>query len=339
MGEPPPNVGELDACAMHLGGEIARRGHDLLLCSPFEGSADVPALRGWVTTGPADRLQGHLEIHLPNLPSIRETLDALLATQKAQDSHRFYHAVPVTSDNRPNLEHAWLLAQLAALDTCQGVIAIGGKSDGTASLLLTLAATRRVPVLPLGFLGGAAAVYLDRHRYELSDALGHDADRLSGAPKDAVSLLEKLVEPKVVGGSTVAPPSRFFISYPRERSAAADQIEALLRRRNAEVFRDNDSFEVGAEITGEIRRNIMRSDVFLALYCKEFMLSPWCFDELEFAFERSGKGLLRIALLCLDDSRVVPPQARTLAAYPCRDRNELEMRVRAIVGPSHGQPL
>ncbi len=339
MGEPPQDLGELDACAMLLGSEIARRGHDLLLCSPFEGSADVSALRGWTTTGPADRIQGRLEIHLPNLPSIRETLDALLATQKAQDARPFYHAVPVSSDNRPNLEHAWLLAQLAALDTCQGVIAIGGKSDGAASLLLSLAATRRVPVLPLGFLGGAAAAHLDRHRYELSDALGHDADRLPGAPKDAVSLLERLVEPKVVGGSKVAPPSRFFISYPRERSAAADQVEALLRRRNAEVFRDDDSFEVGAEITGEIRRNILRSEVFLALYCKEFMLSPWCFDELELAFERSGKGLLRIALLCLDDSRVVPPQARALATYPCRDRNELEMRVRAIVDPSHGRPL
>ncbi|MBY3252157.1 toll/interleukin-1 receptor domain-containing protein [Rhizobium laguerreae] len=127
--------------------------------------------------------------------------------------------------------------------------------------------------------------------------------------------MERLVEPKAVDGSKIVPPRRFFISYPRERSAAADQVEALLRRRNAEVFRDDDSFEVGAEITGEIRRNIVRSYVFLALYCREFMLSPWCFDELEFAFERSGNGLLRIALLCLDDSRVVPPQARTLAAY------------------------
>lgn len=70
----------------------------------------------------------------PAKPSpIRETLDALLATQKAQDARPFYHAVPVSSDNRPNLEHAWLLGQLAALDTCQGVIAVGGKSDGAAN--------------------------------------------------------------------------------------------------------------------------------------------------------------------------------------------------------------
>lgn len=332
----PQLLEKLNACGMRVGTEVGLRGHDLLMCSPFEQTADVSALRGWATAAAADRMRGHLEVHLPDIHAVRERLDELLKVKDVQNARRFLHAVPFLSDHQPNLEHAWLLAQLAALDACHGVIAMGGRSEGTASLLLSLAVTRRVPVLPLGFLGGAAASHLDRHRFELADALGPDADRLAEAPEDTVCLFERLVERQVVGRRQVAPPGRFFISYPRERSAEADQVEALLRRRNAEVFRDDDAFEIGREVTEEIRRNILRSDVFVALYCREFMLSPWCFDELELAFERSAKGLLRIALLCLDGCRVVPPQARALISYPCGSRNELETRVRGIIDQIHG---
>ena len=331
----PQLLEKLKACATLVGSEVALRGHDLLICSPFEQTADVSALSGWATAAAADRIGGHLEVHLPDIAAVRERLDEVFKSKNVQNARQFLHAVPLLSDNQPNLQHAWLLAQLAALDACHGVISMGGRSEGTASLLLGLAATRRVPVLPLGFLGGAAAAHLDRQRFELADTLGPDADRLPGAPEDTVCLLERLVERKAVGGRQFAPPGRFFISYPRERSAEADQVEALLRRRNGEVYRDDDAFEVGREVTEEIRRNILRSDVFVALYCKEFMLSPWCFDELELAFERSTKGLLRIALLCLDGSRVVPPQARALISYPCGSRTELETRVRAIVDLIH----
>jgi len=55
------------------------------------------------------------------------------------------------------LEYAWLLSQTYAMDRSHGAIALGGKVGRSASLLLGLVDVRKKPLLPLTFLGGAAA--------------------------------------------------------------------------------------------------------------------------------------------------------------------------------------
>ncbi|RBN36039.1 hypothetical protein DMN50_37535, partial [Priestia megaterium] len=68
--------------------------------------------------------------------------------------------------------YAWLLCQLQALESCQTIIAIGGKLDGSANMLLLLAESKRKKILPLSFLGGAAEQSFYRKRYELQDIFG-----------------------------------------------------------------------------------------------------------------------------------------------------------------------
>src|SRR5690606_8235633 len=88
-----------------------------------------------------------------------------------------------------------------------------------------------------------------------------------------------------------------FISYPRERPQEADFVEALLRRRNIKVFRDDSDFGAGHSIPSEIKEAIFASNIFLATWCKEYACSPWCFDELELALDRKEAGSMEVWIL------------------------------------------
>jgi hypothetical protein len=75
--------------------------------------------------------------------------------------------------------HAWLLAQLCAMERRNALIAIGGKLTGPMSLLLRLAETQRKSILPLRFLRGSAAQCFEKQRYQLEDRLDGKLDVLT----------------------------------------------------------------------------------------------------------------------------------------------------------------
>lgn len=134
------------------------------------------------------------------------------------------------------------------------VITVGGKLDGPMSLLLALAPSRGKFVLPLRFLGGAAAEFFERRRHEIQDALGAKAYVLGIQERlgEIVDLLETLGA--VQGGRIDEKnPPKFFISYARTRPKEADFVETVLRRRNLLVFRDEQSFEPGQQLRREVR--------------------------------------------------------------------------------------
>ena len=222
------------------------------------------------------------------------------------------------------LQYSWLFAQLNALDASAGVIAIGGKSTGSAELLFRLAAARNKSILPLTFLGGAASAYFDFNYWDLYDVLG---DRLKAVSEvSQVHLAPALLE-ELLSGVASHQVNRFFISYARARPQEADYVETLLRRRNSIVYRDEADFEPAAEIPAEIVRNIKRANVFIAIWCKEYACSPWCFDELELAIERHRAGQTELWIFCVDETRMVPRAARTLNYYKVNSREELEGKI------------
>jgi hypothetical protein len=104
-----------------------------------------------------------------------------------------------------------------------------------------------------------------------------------------------------------------------------------LRRRNLTVFRDERDFGAGRPIPSEITEFIHRADVFVTIWCREYACSPWCFDELVLALERHAAGALTLWLLCVDDTRIVPPGARDLTNYPARNREELERHILTLL--------
>jgi TIR domain len=100
-----------------------------------------------------------------------------------------------------------------------------------------------------------------------------------------------------------------------------------LRRRNYDVFRDERDFAAGQPAQNEIIEHIHRSSVFIVVWCREYACSPWCYDEFEIALERYKANSLSLWILQVDETRIVPPLARSLIAYSAKSREELEGQI------------
>jgi len=297
----------------------------LIICSPYPDSADYWVFSGFTQGSPKDN--SAIEIHFVDKLTIRTEVTNLALCSKSFTIVKIPHPPP-GNDKKESLIYAWLLCQLQALESCQAIIAIGGKTNGAANMLLLLAEAKRKPIIPFSFMGGAADQSFQRKRYELEDRLGpkyvflHDEKSI----RRALELSETRFEPKAVRKSTINPPN-FFISYPRARSSEADYIEILLRSHNIQVFRDKSDFGAGYDIPTQIKEAIYAADVFIAVYCTEYACSPWCYDELELALDRHGSGKLKLWIIRIDDTRVVPTRARSLLNYYVRTRDEIEGRI------------
>ncbi len=318
---PDPNL--LRTSMQELGAQVAQAGHELVLCSPYEGSIDVEILKGVSASGCSPRIQ----MYFPATPDNRAAVRQLAGTLKLEVQEFVQAAMP--GDDRQAQRYAWLLSQLSAMDEAQVVIAASGNPSGSANMLLHLAEARRRPILPFGHLKGAASLSLDRQTYALAARLGELKPWLHNpVPMDRISeALDRLVAPDFEAEQREPEPIRFFLSYPRDREAEADLVETLLRRRQVEVLRDDPDFDPSGDLTQEIREAIHRSDVFIALWSAQYACSPWCYDEIALALKLREAGKLKIWLLQLDDTRVIPPEARKLILQPCLSRLQLQNTV------------
>jgi hypothetical protein len=319
-----------NACAV-LGAAIGSGEDTILVCSPFDDTADVALLRGLAADS------GHcatpVEFHFVDSPDVCKRLEELVGELGLTAVTRVPYPPP-QNESADARRFAWLLCQLNALECAHLTFAIGGQADGAANMLLLLAEGRRKPLLPFPFIGGAAKKSFEPIRYELEDRLGVLFADLQNqdSVKRALSIGARLT-----GGSShrrspgTSSPPKFFISYARSRQAEADYVETLLRRRNLRVFRDESDFGAGHSIPTEIREAIFSCTVFVAIWCREYACSPWCFDELELALDRESQNGLKLWILCVDDTRMVPKRARDLVHYDVCTRNELEGRVVELI--------
>jgi hypothetical protein len=323
----------LNASMERIGSDVVTMGHDLVACSPFPASADLAAIRGAMNALPqAGRAAASIEIHCPANSDVLSVVAALTGPPPYSDFRLLTHPISVGEDGGPNWEYTWLLSQLAALQASHAVIAIGGKPTGPANLLLSLAITQSKPILPLAFLGGAAAQCLQTLRWPLDDLF---KDRLASLYRPecvdfAINLVEELAATKTALPKRGDPP-RFFISYPRNRPAEADYIEMTLRRRSLEVYRDERDFGAGRDLPHEVVDYIERSNVFVVVWCKEYACSPWCYDELEHALKRYDEGKTQLWIMCVDETRIVPPGARRLLNFPSRTREQIERHLLTLL--------
>jgi hypothetical protein len=324
---------DLDRSMAELGKAIAQAGHDLLVCSPFEGSADAAAAQGALSLLPSSGQGSDIEFHHPNAAAVIREMQAFRCRFAAAERLKsFQHPTPKDERGNDLLEYAWLLSQTYAMDRSHGVIALGGKVGRSASLLLGLVDVRKKPLLPLTFLGGAASQAFDRRRYLLEDLLGSKVAALHDSSYSA-EIVDLLVAASSEGAtsSRVPTPLKFFISYPRARPCEADFLETALRRRQYDVFRDENDFAPGTPITGAIEAAIYSANVFIAIWSNEYACSDWCFDELSLALQRQEAGKLKVWILCVDNTRIIPPGARNLINYPARSREELERHLMVLL--------
>jgi len=328
----PQELKVLEKTMSRLGKRLIGVGHELLVCSPYSGSADLEVVRGAAQSTRVGK-GAKVEFHHPHTESITEEVLRLKKKLSIGKAKSFFHLPP--ADNSPDaLRYAWLLAQISAMDRSHAIMAVGGKLTGAASLLLALAEEKRKHILPLTFLGGAAEQSFFRQQFALKDRLRNRVAILSEFERveRAVSLLGDLARPQDTSEKREV--RRFFISYPRSRPQEADFVEMILRRRNQIVFRDDQDFRAGQPVPTEIDQHLYQADVFVAIWCKEYACSPWCFDELDLALKRHKEGRLTLWLLCVDDTRVVPPAARELLNYPISSRRDLEGTVLNLLDPA-----
>jgi hypothetical protein len=319
------------AVCRDLGRGIARAGHVAVVCSPFEDSADRHVLSGIADSAP----HAPVEAHFPDTPDIRqrmrEVVEQLGLSRVSYRPHQ-----PPQGETDEAMRYAWLACQIAALDRAQVTVALGGRPDGAANLLLLVAEARQKPVLPIPALEGAAKHAFYRRQYELQDRLGTDVEALQDPSRSGefIPLAERLADAALArAGQRTSGNSQpvIFISYPRARPADADYAETVLRRRNLTVFRDEHDLGASYGITDRIREAIHTADIFIALWSREYACSPWCADELELALERHSQHAMQLWILCVDDTRIVPRAARGLVHYRVDDRSGIEARLIALL--------
>lgn len=216
------DLDRVTSMAQAIGRALGKKRHDLVICSPFPDSADRAAFEGIKTAGASGAV---VEIHYPDVRTVTDEIATLAENSMVRIVRS--PSSPLHFNDEAARRYAWLLAQLRAFDSCTAAIAIGGRDNRSAAMLLRLSEGRVKPILPLPSCGGAAATEFHRRRFELEDSLGRVAlERLAAGGSDdaeyAISQLEILGDRQMHRRTSPRSGGTFFISYARARPAEAD---------------------------------------------------------------------------------------------------------------------
>lgn len=316
------NIEEFRNACDKIGKYLLNNNHSLIMCSPFEDSADYWVLKGYGNS----THKNSVEIYYIDTKIVCEEIEKLkkiVCSRLIKIPH-----IDVDRQESQSKTYSWLLCQLQALENCDYIITIGGNESGALKMLLLIAESKRIPIIPFPYFGGESKNFYNRNYYELSDKLGDEFLKLDQNVEilnsDSIKCLfiDKLRTKRNV--SKAREKTKFFISYSRERPNEADFVENVLRRRNLNVFRDDTNFGAGSNIPNEIKENIYSADIFISMWCSSYACSPWCYDELEMALDRMEDGQFQLWIFCIDETRIVPKRARNLLHYRLKNRKEIE---------------
>lgn len=302
-------MSRLQLACLALGKAIAIAGIRMIICSPFPDSADYFAITGFART----RLGGTIQFHSPKHDGVIEKRRALVEIL-GEDCPRldvWEHPGPENNEAWPQ---AWLLCQLQALERADVLVAVGGKVSATANTILHLAEGRGLPVVPFSFLGGAAQRAFERCNWKrLHPSIDQEILQREDGVEKVVDLANQLLLDAVsFENQTFISPLTFFISRAKEDALVADELAKYLRQTGMTVLLGEESIVANKMAQATIEHSILSCNIFIALWNKNYALSPWCYDELDIALRRQRVGQLSIWLFNLDDSLIVPKAARKL---------------------------
>lgn len=320
---------EFETFCFKFGVELASYDIDLLLCSPFNDSADKFVFDGAFSSINYYKIVPNIELHYPTDEKTVLKWIEILGNDNPKIKH-FKH--PHEPNTKENLKFSWLYSQMQALEKADVIFVIGGKIDGSVNLLLRMAEAKDKNVIPIYAFEGQGLHFYRRNYYKLFDTWGEDLVLFGEKDKQELlikTILEGPVLRKKPRDTNIDP--IFFLSYPRARPHDADFVEMQLRRRGYTIVRDENDINESTDITNAISENINKADVFIALWCKEYACSPWCFDELSIAVQKKSRDKYSIWILCLDDTRIVHPDARNLLHFKVKSREEIEGRVSLLL--------
>jgi hypothetical protein len=321
----------LDVFGRRLGNTIARAGVDLVACSPFPDSLDYYTLVGYF----ASDSRGTVHMHRPRhayieskVEELRETL-GVAATEQMKD---WFYPGPET-DGPDAIGQAWVLCQLMAMEQADVVVTLGGKLGKTASTILHMAEVRRKPIIPFGFLGGAAERAFQRRDW----SAGHpwlDTGTLMSADAagDVVTIAERMVVRRVRRlNERLGPPTAAFISRAWIDRDYARALDDFLRTTGVTVLFGEGSLPADRTVETAIEDAVLRSDLFIVLWSRSYAASRYCYDELDLALRRFRAGELRLWIISVDGSDPVPPDARDVRSIPAKTPDAVVAAVRALL--------
>jgi hypothetical protein len=300
---------ELQMACLGLGRALAAAGVHVIVCSPFPDSADYYVARAYADAGG----QGAIHFHSPKHPDVDAKHSELLQVL-GDDRPRVVvwdHPGPEGADAWPQ---AWLLAQLQALEAADAVVAIGGKVSQTANTILHLAEGRRIPVVPYAFLGGAAQRSFARRDWRrLYPELDANLLQTSTGIGRVVELANAMVMESVFASSTTpTDPRTFFVSRSNEDAHVAEELLKYLRSAGFEVVVGDLVVSPDRMVIASIEQALLDSDICIVLWSQQYALSPWCYDELMLALDAQRTGKLGLWIFTIDDSPIVPREARRM---------------------------
>lgn len=291
-----------------LGDVIALADVDLVVCSPFEDSIDANVVCGYLLAGGS----GTIHFHSPRHAGVEEQQAKLLATLPHSPDRIQTWRYPGPEGG--GWSQAWLLCQLQALEHADVLIGVGGRVNQTAATLLHLAEARRIPTVPLAFLGGASAVAYERRNWdEIHPGVPHELLTRPDGVAHVMDIANALVsEPLARSEEPEKPVHTLFISRAAADHEYGEALGRALRVRGYDVRIGDNEVRADRLAVPAIEDALLGADLAIVLWSRAYALSPFCSDELDLALQRSGVRELRLWLCNLDSSDVVPRAARRI---------------------------
>lgn len=298
-----------------IGFLLGQSEHKAVLCSSHNSSLDFHVLTG-VSESTCPDKKTTIVVHHPESPHISESwyklaneLSISEPEYNSYESPKFLNEKNGEIFDTNLMQRAYLLCQLQALNDSDVMIVVGGKAEGSAIMTISLAIKKGLPILPLPFFGGAARYAFDRESRRLTETFGQQIVEKFKNPNQLETVFLPMLE-SIYNLNKSKKPLKIFISYAWSRAELADFIEALLRRRSdVELFRDEMDIKYGQNIRKSIDDEIITNcDIFIALWCCDYVQSPYCYDEIDMWITHRNHQNLYI--LQLDDTRPVWPKLR-----------------------------
>lgn len=299
-------IDEYERVCRKIATVFANRKDTLVICSLFEDSVDYYVFKEFI------KYSEDVQLHYFDTSEVTEQIDKVVKNKILK--------FPYLSYNNLDRKYSYLFCQINAMLVADVIVVIGGKIEGSASLLLLIAESNNKLVIPIVSLGGAGKQYYDRNIYKIKDLL-KDKFECMGS-NDVEKIINSFLDCANKYSVKKSEVKHVFISYARDNPGWADQIELILRRRGISLFRDESDFKAGSNIPIKIQEEIFKADTFIAVWCKDYACSPWCMDEMEMALDRIDS--INLWIICVDETRIVPKRARDLLNYPVHNREELE---------------
>lgn len=285
---------------------LANRKDTLVICSLFEDSVDYYVFKEFI------KYSEDVQLHYFDTPEVNVQIEKVVKNNILKFSY--------LSNSNLDIKYSYLFCQINAMIVADVIVVIGGKIEGSASLLLLIAESNNKLVIPIISLGGAGKQYYDRNMYRIKDLLKDKFECIGS--NDVEKIINSFLDNANKYSLKKNGVKHVFISYARDNPGWADQIELILRRRGISLFRDESDFKAGSNIPIKIQEEIFKADTFIAVWCKDYACSPWCMDEIEMALDRIDS--INLWIICVDKTRIVPKRARDLLNYPVHNREELE---------------